>query len=174
MKCLKREIIIRYINNELENIERGNVEQHIADCEKCRSAVNKMKEKIDFLRKDIALLNPEKITVPSFEYPAETREEYIIEKNKPKFLRRYLFPAAAVLVILIFIFIKQDTINGEIDFNHIEAVLNAEGETLFPDINAWWFEERLDITIIDVKKRTVEKITAFEKKENFNVSTYSF
>ena len=181
MKCLAKEIIIQYLDNELSDTEKKEIENHLSICERCRRTVREIKEKIELLKKDMEKLNPEKVIIPSFSYSA-IRD---IKKKRifPGFLRfsdpvalliRVFIPVAMIIVLVLFAINYFNVFDHKLDYEKIEAMLNADDELIIPDSNSWWTERRLVITIIHEDNRTYERIITSNKEENIIRETFHY
>jgi len=182
VKCLKKETIMHYLDNEMDDNKRENVEKHLALCESCHSAVKNIRDEIEFVKSNLNILNPAEITIPSFEDSLlydkkEGRAATVFSLRRDKSLRlikRVVIPLAAVLALTIIGLNYTDVFNKRLDASQIEAILKAEEEMFVPESNSWWTERRLVITIIDEDKKTCERIITSNKEENIISETFSY
>lgn len=58
MKCLKKNVILEYIDDEISEKETRMVEAHLSTCQKCREELESMKKDIDLVFENLALLDP--------------------------------------------------------------------------------------------------------------------
>ena len=61
MKCLKKEKIVAFINNELSDKQLHQIQTHITVCEKCKTKYQKMKSDINIIRIGISLTESPKV-----------------------------------------------------------------------------------------------------------------
>jgi len=182
VKCLKKETIMHYLDNEMDDNKRENVEKHLALCDNCRNAVKSMRDEIEFVKSHLSILNPADITVPSFDHslPDDKKMErmvpvFSLQRDKTlRLIKRVVIPIAAVLALTIIGLNYTDVFNKRLDASQIEAILKAEEEMFVPESNSWWTERRLVITIIDEDKKTCERIITSNKEENIISETFSY
>ncbi len=92
MRCLKREKIQIFIDNEFSSKERKKVEEHLSQCPTCRDILKTAKEEIELIDTKLESLNPSAI-------PQLRKDEYIIPKLSKKrepFLLRLIFSKVKV------------------------------------------------------------------------------
>ena len=68
MKHLNDKTIQRYIDNELPENERKEIETHLEKCASCRQKVESQRVFSDKLKKSLETLAPDNITVPEFSF----------------------------------------------------------------------------------------------------------
>jgi len=94
MRCLKREKIQTFIDNELSPKERKKVEEHLSQCSTCRDILKTAKEKIKFIDTKLESLNP--ASIPHLK-KEELIQSNVFKKGQPIFLR-FLFAKVRVPV----------------------------------------------------------------------------
>lgn len=106
MKCLKKEILTRYADNELPEARRNAVESHLEECTVCQKTLAIVKQETAFVGNKLDILRPEDVTVPVF-HPtmAAARRE---KKHRPHSIKdmfnssiRIPIPAMAIMIIMV-------------------------------------------------------------------------
>ncbi len=59
MRHLKKKIIRSFIDRELSEIKRKEVEKHLGECQRCQNLVKNANQEIKFIKKQIDFLAPE-------------------------------------------------------------------------------------------------------------------
>jgi anti-sigma factor RsiW len=99
MRHLKKNIIRSYIDRELSGKKRKEVEKHLDICPKCQSCLKNASQNIDFIKKQLSFLAPEKIpsSIPQILKKIERKE---VSRS---FLYRFIFSSVRVpsLVLVI-------------------------------------------------------------------------
>jgi predicted anti-sigma-YlaC factor YlaD len=67
MKCIREDLIQKYIDRETSDKEEAFVTNHMSACKKCQKKMTEMQQKADHIKRLISLLEPERISVPMFE-----------------------------------------------------------------------------------------------------------
>lgn len=94
MKCIKDELIQRYLDGEVSSQEREMVQSHIRTCEKCACRIEEQQVFIVHLKKQLR---------PSFRQPIEIPPFAMSKVNKHCFLtnKKYILYATSVACILL-------------------------------------------------------------------------
>ena len=176
MKCIKNEIIIQYLDNQLSPSEKNSIEDHVSHCSRCESAVAEMKDNVALVKKDLSLLNPEAVDVPLLICPEKTDKQKSLSKIfRPAFawpidsslwIKRIVIPTAAVLILVTLTIINFNIFERESDPVQIETVINDLDEIIIDNPNEWWTDRRLIIIIIDEDKKTVERIITSKNEDD--------
>jgi hypothetical protein len=98
MKHLRKNIIRSYIDRELSEIKRKEVEKHLNECPKCQSYLKNASQNIDFIKKQLNFLAPEKI--PSQIPPLPAQAEKSASRS---FLYRLIFSTVRVPSVVLVI-----------------------------------------------------------------------
>lgn len=95
MKCISEEIRQLYIDNELNQSERSEIERHLSSCPECLKKLEEQMQLISFLKETGK--DESRIEIPVFNIP--------VKQPKPFFgqpWKRYLYLAAACCISLLF------------------------------------------------------------------------
>lgn len=114
MKCLKKEEIRAFLDNEFFQKEKKKIEKHLSECPKCQNIKKEIKEEINFVELKMTLLNPK--TIPQ-ERPFDL-ERVKREEKKQLSLKRFVLspikvPAGVlhllgtVILVLFIMFISK-------------------------------------------------------------------
>jgi hypothetical protein len=164
MRCLKRETIIRYLDNELTVQVMNHVRRHLKECPGCRTALGETENQIAVLRRSIAGLDPENVLMPPFRY---TQPEERRGSSKSAFLhvltswlppRAWLRPAAFLLVTILIILAGSQTIINDKNGGLNPTAVTYEHTYLHTNPNTAWHKRQLVITITDGEENLVGKI----------------
>lgn len=102
MKCLKREKIRAFIDNELSAREKKRVENHLSGCSKCQKELKKAEEEIQFIQRQLEFLNPK--TVPEYTPLLFSKKE---KRGELRILfKRFIFSSVRVPAILLVVIIS--------------------------------------------------------------------
>ncbi|MFZ5989211.1 MAG: anti-sigma factor family protein [Bacillota bacterium] len=110
------ELISLYIDNELDDAKKAEVEEHISSCESCRSEIEELKEVVNMCK------NVEDVELPEG-FSEKLHEKLIEEKQKQEDKRRFIVlgskymkiaSSIAAGIILVFI-IRGFWLNGSIN-----------------------------------------------------------
>lgn len=100
MKCLKREIIRAFIDNELLPQKRKNVEEHLSRCSSCQGILRSVQEEIECVKTGLDSLNP--VAIPQAMAVDTFRTE--MKKRRISTIRNFMFfpvkvPVFALVVL---------------------------------------------------------------------------
>jgi predicted anti-sigma-YlaC factor YlaD len=139
MSCIKKDLIQKYIDGETSPAELIQVENHIAECEKCAARTDHQKRLAQRVRITLNRLSEETIHVPSIIMPAKP------VKNRLITVRRFIQLAAAVCILLFIIIISQ----RKEPEKHAEIILTEPGFAPEFDANRPVSQQQIVITIIN-------------------------
>ena len=97
MRCLTDETITRYIDNGFQERKAKKIEGHLSQCQTCRGREKQIRAEIDFINRELEILDPRHIPELMFIPPEETAPLL--------FLFKPVGAAAVVILVLTSIFI---------------------------------------------------------------------
>ena len=100
MKHLNDKTIQNYIDNELPESERKEIESHLEKCPSCKQKVETQRAFSDKLKKSLETLAPDDITVPEFSFGSTASPKVNI--TRIVFISSLSTACAIALVILAF------------------------------------------------------------------------
>ena len=103
MKCLKKNTIMEYIDNEISGEKLREIEAHLAACPKCGKTVEKMRRDTDLVMKNIELLNPRHVPPVGLFIPQQTAGKTRRNKVFSPAFKWWGWRAAAAAAMLIFV-----------------------------------------------------------------------
>lgn len=166
MRCLKREKIQTFIDNELSPKERKKVEEHLSQCSTCRDILKAAKEEIKFIDTKLESLNPTAI-------PQLRRDEFIIPKSSKRrrpFLIRLIFakvkvPIPALVFLCAVILALSAMLYSE--YNRSVDLVTTRKKT--PESNSLYLNYKDNMHSISVNF-DLSKFRPIEKPEIFVIS----
>lgn len=108
MRCLNETTILRYIEEGFKEPQNKKIAEHIRQCPGCNAIEEALREERDYLRGELAILEPETIPVPSFIPSIEPRLQRKISRRWfviPSMPRLQLAGAMITLLIAVFLFL---------------------------------------------------------------------
>jgi hypothetical protein len=150
MRCLSREEMQEYIDNEVTSDAENEIVKHIAVCEKCLSLYNEVNEDKTLVNEFLnsALPDYELVSVPEFKLPVRKA------MNKKSY-RLVAVLAAATLIGFIFL-IRFDKKPVMEKIPEAEILMNEfyEGQ----DLNRLWHDKSQILIIQDEKGNVIQSI----------------
>ena len=165
MKCLSRENIFDYINNELSEDNMKKIKNHLESCEKCHDIFHFVNNQIQQVKTDLDLISPDDIPEIPFYIPQETKEtsKEIISgffQQPLKFSIELTWAKMCVFSLLILISIslfllRKDSEISEKDLQRLLMIADSYyDEDPKVDLNG----NKLTILIFDQEKKTFEVV----------------
>lgn len=142
MKCIKNELIQRYLDGEVSSLERDMVQSHIRNCEKCALRIEEQKMFVARLKKELPLLGRQPVEIPPFEMPE-------IHKNHFFTNRRYILYAASAACILLFFLLMRPE---KKDKNELQPIFLLESDF---DANKSVYQQDMMIYLMDEEGRII-------------------
>ena len=145
-KCISKEILFDFNNNELSAEDQNVVSQHISECKQCANLLLEIKESKSLIKVSLDSITPELSGIPTFQIIPDST----IKINEFK-IRRLLSLAASVSLILAistFVSIKI--------FYNLKPVVDYEYLEYIPDINEAWQNNSIIVTKYDSKGNPVK------------------
>ena len=172
MKCLKKNKIFDYLNEELNGEEKKNVIEHLEKCEKCRNKQMAVQDKIQLVKEKLDLLESMNIPEKSFVIPAEKSisEQSVFKKirfSSPPILNwKSALAVSTVFLCLIFGFLLKHKTkpNYEEMFLHVVAM----EQSFMSDAKADYNENAFYISSFDEEKKQVEIIRTSNNGETIS------
>jgi hypothetical protein len=150
MRCLSREEMQEYIDNEVTPDIENEIVNHIADCEKCLSLYNEAIEDKTLVNEflDSVLPDYESVSVPEFKLPVR-------ETMNKKAYRLVAVLAAATLIGFLFL-IRFDKKPVTEKIPEAEILINGfyEGQ----DLNRLWHDKSQILIIQDENGNVIQSI----------------
>jgi hypothetical protein len=177
MKCLNKELLIRYHDNELPADVMSEVETHLRTCSHCQLLFARIREDVALVKEALAELNPESPTTRAFDFdqasrPLPARTEAL--KTVRLLTRgRLLRLAGAIAAIIVVVGILHIMNNGE-------PVRLADGEMRHSQIliegnpNEFWHGRQLVVLIIHEDENSEEKIVTSKEEKISTRESYTF
>jgi hypothetical protein len=176
MKCLKKELLIQYLDNELPARVVLNVEDHLRICPDCRMRLSQIREEVALVKDALDELNPREIPLEDFDYEKASRPSAVPARvRKParfgtraRSLRLAAAAAAVLLMLIGGLHIAKDrapALNGN-DVALYEQVL-IEGSP-----NEFWHNRQLVVRIINEDERSEERIITSKNEESVASARY--
>ncbi len=136
MKCLREELIQKYIDKETTEKEEALIKRHLAECQECRGKIEDYRKSVDAIKKAIRLIDEKEIEVPGFEKPL------LPTKNIYPIFKAIIYPAAAAcILIFILVFFQKEK-------NEVEMIYSYDLESEF-NSNLPVTDQEMVIQIID-------------------------
>lgn len=153
MKCLSREEIQEYVDNEAAIDAQNEIVKHLATCELCLSLYNEAIEDKSIVKRylDAALWEDESGFIPAFKFPI--RKNLYIKKY-----RLIAVLAAATLIGFVFLFrFDGNQVIGRIP--EAEILINEfyEGK----DLNRLWHDKSQILIIQDENGNVIQSIITY-------------
>ncbi len=98
MRCIKTDLILKYMDKAATEKEAASVEKHLAVCRECTSRLTEMQQRGEAVREALNLLVGEDVAVPAFFAPAGIPESMAAKRRKIYVLG---FVATSVLICLV-------------------------------------------------------------------------
>jgi predicted anti-sigma-YlaC factor YlaD len=113
MKCLREELIQKYIDKETSGKEEALINKHLAECQECRDKIEDYQRSLDAIKKAISLLDENEIEVPGFEKPL------LPKKNIRSIFKAMLYPAAAAcILVILLVFLQKEKTEVEMTYSY--------------------------------------------------------
>ncbi len=168
--------MIQYLDDELTKSEKETIETHLSQCDSCRKAMAEMREKVACVKKDLSLLNPDKVDIPLFIYQKGTQKQkhihkvlrpaFIFSTNSYTWIKKLAIPLAAIFILWIVVTVYNRFFERKSDTIPAETILQDLDEIIVTNPNEWWTDRRLIIIIIDEDKKTVERIITSKNEDD--------
>ncbi|MGF1587096.1 MAG: anti-sigma factor family protein [Bacteroidales bacterium] len=145
MRCIKTEIIQKYIDGEISPEETALIEEHISDCEKCAAAVEQQKRMSDGIIKAINLFALDNKEIPAFVAPS-------VGLKKPlKTIKRAAFYISAACILLFILLILP---KGVPENHHQISIIHSIGPEV--DANKPVTRQEIVVYVIDENGNIIE------------------
>jgi hypothetical protein len=146
MRCIKNDLIQKYIDGETSPKEVVLIEKHIEICEKCTAKVDEQRKLSSVIKKAINLLSEKTAGIPVFIMPVEGNKKRYFTVRKLV----YVVSAACILLFISIISLKKEP------ENHTEIILIEPVFAPEFDANLPVSQQQIVITIIDSKGNRTE------------------
>jgi predicted anti-sigma-YlaC factor YlaD len=163
---LKQDILIRFLDNELDPIQKESVSNHLKNCPLCRENLAELKWKIKTINFGLEQIAADVSAIPSMEQiidlaqRTEDREKQIAI-DKPWLKPLIALAASIVLLIGGWSVLYKDTPIPEVEF-YPETVQELSIE----DPNQMWHNRQLNIVVMDENGKILNSIIS--SKSNLN------
>ncbi|MFP4547715.1 MAG: anti-sigma factor family protein [Fidelibacterota bacterium] len=154
--------LTHYIEQELDQFEKDQVESHLQNCGKCR-------QELAGLTKLSAKLTPE-----SYDLPATYSSELIVKLNdrlgQPKILQRRLVPSISLIFAGLLVALTVIFFNGKTENIFTQDYLLYQtygGEHLLYDINSVELDTELDVSVMPDNYFTLSREYLLETAKNY-------
>jgi hypothetical protein len=153
MKCLNREEMQEYIDNETTSDVNSEIVRHLEVCEECSSLHKKVIEDKDLINRilDMEVPGNESEIIPEFKYPG-------IKKNRPVYIRAAMLLAAAALIGFIFLFrFDRKPVMAKMPESEILMYEFYDGK----DLNKLWHDKSQILIIQDENGNVIQSTITY-------------
>lgn len=103
-KCLKKEIILQYIDNEFRAKKQKKIAAHLSGCHKCRQEAERIKSKMNFVSSKIEMIDPPGDFKIAFSLPEDpVGRKTIFKKMFANIRPAFILKPALITVIFVLI-----------------------------------------------------------------------
>ena len=145
MNCINELLIQQYIDQELGDLERIRIEQHLVDCVDCRVAIQKQKEWTIEVKSALG-----KATVRSNEIPDFRMKTGAPHRKKTDQLIYLLMKIAALIVLILggaYLFTREQTPVYQPTAEDMQLWMEANSGN---DANYDWHNRQITMPLIDL------------------------
>lgn len=138
-KCISKEILFDFSNNELSAKDQNFVSKHISECNICKNILVEINESKSLIKDTLHILTPDINEIPEFR----------IKRNSSKKLNEFRIRKILSLAAGISLIITISTIASIKIFHNLKPVNDYEYLDYIPDMNDAWQNNSIVVTKYD-------------------------
>ena len=181
MKCIKRHTLLAYLDDELPAHLKSLVERHLRGCRACETELQRLKQEVQAARARLAELEPQEISVPSFE---PTRVDHRQTRSLSRFLRSlipqppssvgWLRPVTIAVLAVAILLVGVNTLFREPEEELISQSTTYTRGLAEHDPNRMWHERQLIIEVSLKGENTRSRIVTSKNRDNVVRESYTY